>query len=172
MSEDKRKLRALAKGPACAFLVFQLEAGEVAGRLHFQGYVEFVEEVPTCVARQLMEVPTVKLSYATAPRENNVRYCSKVKTRVRGPWWWANGESARKRTRHARQEAQKKSAAVRRKTAANERERWKAEGTPINDGMDRWEKGLPPRNRPPRRKKALPPPDRVGSGSWPLRYKV
>ncbi len=138
VSEDGSSLRAAGRGPAVDYLVFQLEAGEVHETPHFQGYVEFERDVPVCQARELLEAPRLWMKAAIQNRKANRIYCTKVRTRVKGPWLFLEGESQRRMTKRVRAAAGRASGAVRKKSAVRERKEARRASGPSRKAFKDW----------------------------------
>lgn len=75
-------------GDSVRFSIWQLEAAPSTGKLHLQGYVEFIKPCRASgVSKQLgLAVPSPHLEVAKGTQEQNIKYCSKSDTRVAGPW--------------------------------------------------------------------------------------
>jgi len=68
------------------YLVFQKEKCPKTGKLHFQGYVQFIKRVRMSRAKILLKQPTAHMEVAKGSAQENIDYCTKEDSRVDGPW--------------------------------------------------------------------------------------
>ena len=75
--------------------VFQVEVGDDKSREHCQGYVRFVKKVSTSFKnlQTLMCLPGAHFEVCKDERAA-IKYCSKIDTRVEGPYWFNLSESS------------------------------------------------------------------------------
>lgn len=66
------------------YAVFQVEKAPSTGKLHVQGYIEF--DQPTTIAAMQRVMPGVHVEKAVADSHANIKYCTKLESRVDGPW--------------------------------------------------------------------------------------
>lgn len=72
-------------------LVFQLERGDTTGYTHWQGYVEYVRSTNFNRVKTDLGDPAVHIEPALGSRSQNIAYCTKQDTRVRGPFVFPDG---------------------------------------------------------------------------------
>lgn len=89
LSSDEFEL-ALKSWSDLRFYVFQLESGE-NGTPHYQGYVEFSK--PVRFSRLSSYLPRAHWEPRRGTSSDCIRYCSKLDTRLEGPWTY--GDSGR-----------------------------------------------------------------------------
>ncbi len=70
---------------AATYMVYQLEKGETDGRLHYQGFVRWAQQVSLKTAKRRLGHDWIHLD-AVAVDNGAASYCMKEATRVEGPW--------------------------------------------------------------------------------------
>lgn len=66
------------------YAVFQLEKAPITGKLHLQGFVLFDQPVTLASIQRVMH--GVHVEKPIADVATNIKYCTKLETRVDGPW--------------------------------------------------------------------------------------
>lgn len=74
------------------FIVFQEEKSPYTNRLHFQGYLELKMPTKASTVQNYFPYGRFHIAVCNGTAEENIAYCTKESTRVRGPW--SRGESA------------------------------------------------------------------------------
>jgi len=73
--------------PDCTYCVYSLERGEACGRLHYQGYAEFVGQKRfKWIHANCDGMERAALFVRKGTQEEAIRYCEKSETHVEGPW--------------------------------------------------------------------------------------
>lgn len=73
--------------PDCTYCVYQLERGKESGRLHYQGYAEFVGQKRFKWIHENCEgLERAAFFVRRGTQQEAIRYASKEETRVEGPW--------------------------------------------------------------------------------------
>lgn len=71
--------------PDVAFIVWQKEQG-AQGTIHLQGYVRLTKSLSIGRVKEVLSMPGAHLEKANGSEEQCHAYCTKVETRVGGPW--------------------------------------------------------------------------------------
>jgi len=75
--------------PDVYYCVYQLESCPDTGRLHFQGYVEFVgKKTYTWMHENLDGLPDAHFEPRRGSQREAIAYCSKKASQLEGPWEW------------------------------------------------------------------------------------
>jgi len=82
---------------AMRFMVYQKEKCPKTGKIHYQGYIQFLLKQTLKSAKTFLN-PTVHLEKANADPLANIAYCTKTETRVEGPWKFGEVCKERERT--------------------------------------------------------------------------
>lgn len=72
-------------GAEIEYMVWQRERGE-QGTEHVQGYVRFNKRKRLSAAKNWFSAPEIHMEVARGNEQQNKAYCTKVETRVAGPW--------------------------------------------------------------------------------------
>lgn len=66
------------------FLIYQLEQCPTTGKLHFQGYAQCEKKIGLNKIKDLFNDKSMHIEEARGSAEDNIKYCSKDKSRVEG----------------------------------------------------------------------------------------
>jgi len=73
--------------PDVAYCTWQLESCPETGKLHYQGYVEFVgKKTWHWVHTNLLGLETAHLERRRGTQADAIAYCNKLESRADGPW--------------------------------------------------------------------------------------
>lgn len=86
----------LRSRPGLTYYVFQRERGEI-GTEHYQGYIQFKSEKTLSAVKNQVS-PFAHFEIARGTPDQNVTYCTKAETRVRGPYDWGTLKRQGQRT--------------------------------------------------------------------------
>lgn len=78
------------------YMIYQIEKAPDTGRLHIQGFVQFKNQVRLNTLKDLF--PGAHCELCKGSEKDNERYCSKLDSRVAGPWVYGKKTSQGKRT--------------------------------------------------------------------------
>lgn len=68
-----------------AYIVWQKEQG-AQGTMHLQGYTRVKKSLSIGAVKTALAIPTAHLEHANGTEEQCKAYCTKVETRIAGPW--------------------------------------------------------------------------------------
>lgn len=74
------------------YAVWQLERCPETRRLHLQGYIEFNSPRRLLAVKTIIGDPRVSLMQSNGTRAHNIAYCTKLESRVEGPWYIQVGD--------------------------------------------------------------------------------
>lgn len=80
------------------YIICQLEECSETGRTHLQGYIEFTKAVRYTAVQRILDDNTAHVEKRKGSREQARAYCSKLETRIDGPWEcgaWSKGQGER-----------------------------------------------------------------------------
>lgn len=89
--EDEEDFRLLDPSvwPDCSYCIYQVERSPQTGSLHFQGYVELVGQKRfEFIHNNYDGLETAHLEVRRGSQAQAVAYCSKVDSKIEGPWEW------------------------------------------------------------------------------------
>lgn len=89
-------LRTTFEDRKVVYVVYQIERCPESGRLHIQGFIQFKNQVRLPTLKELL--PGAHVELCRASEKNNERYCSKLDSRIAGPWTYGKKTSQGKRT--------------------------------------------------------------------------
>lgn len=95
-SKDKKQLINLTKHKHFQFLIFQKEIGEVKKTPHFQGYFEFKQKIGLKAVKKVVE--RIHVDDRRGTQQHAIKYVTKEKGRLAGPWTVGQKKSPGKRT--------------------------------------------------------------------------
>lgn len=100
--------------PSVETAVWQLEAGEVEGTLHYQGYLVFGRSVRMNAVKRALgqDGPQAHLEICHGSPEQNIAYCTKESTRRAGPFWYPDETTVRGRKQGMRTDLKALASAV------------------------------------------------------------
>lgn len=78
------------------YMLYQIEKAPDTGRLHIQGFVQFKNQVRLNTLKDLF--PGAHAELCKGSEKDNERYCSKLDSRIAGPWTYGKKTSQGKRT--------------------------------------------------------------------------
>lgn len=78
------------------YLIYQYEQAPETGMVHLQGYLYFKNKVTFKKLKD--DLPTAHLEFARGSATNNIDYCSKIESRLDGPYEYGSRPTQGKRT--------------------------------------------------------------------------
>lgn len=76
----------------CNFIILQEEKCPKTGKVHYQGYLQFASPQRWSRVKKIVS-KSAHLQASKGTLEQNIAYCSKSATHLRGPWQWGVGKS-------------------------------------------------------------------------------